>query len=257
MKIVDAHCHLESPELKDDLHKLLNDAYREGVVKIITSSVIIDEWYISKNISKNFPEVEYTVGVHPWYVKDSHFDIYKKLGEFYTENRDLIAIGEIGLDKKIDSPPFSLQQMIFEEQMKFAVDVNLPVIIHCRGAFNELAESLKKVGMPKRGGIIHAFSGSVDIALTFIKKGISFSMGGALTYKPSKKRIETLRVIYPEHFLLETDSPDIPPVGTEKPNVPANIILNLKGAEAIIGRSAEEIAEITTKNAERIFNLKI
>ncbi|HOK92178.1 MAG TPA: TatD family hydrolase, partial [Spirochaetota bacterium] len=171
MKIVDAHCHLESPELKDDLHKLLNDAYIEGVVKIITSSVTIDEWYISKDISKNFPEVEYTVGVHPWYVKDSHFDIYKKLGEFYTENRDLIAIGEIGLDKKIDSPPFYLQQMIFEEQMKFAVDVNLPVIIHCRGAFNELTESLKKVGMPKRGGIIHAFSGSVDIALTFIKKG--------------------------------------------------------------------------------------
>jgi TatD DNase family protein len=76
-------------------------------------------------------------------------------------------------------------------------------------------------------------------------------MGGALTYKPSNKRIETLKVIYPEHFLLETDSPDIPPVGTEKPNVPANIILNLKGAEAIIGRSAEEIAEVTTKNAER------
>jgi len=257
LKIVDAHCHLESPELKNDLKNLIHQAYGQGVVKIITSSVTIDEWPISMDISKNFPQVEYSIGVHPWYVNDSHLDIYSRLEKFYTENRDIVAIGEIGLDKKIESPPFSIQQMIFEEQMKFAVDANLPVIIHCRGAFNELAQSLKKIGMPQRGGIIHAFSGSVDIALTFIKKGLSFSMGGALTYKPSNKRIETLKVIYPEHFLLETDSPDIPPVGTEKPNVPANIILNLKGAEAIIGRSAEEIAEVTTKNAERIFNLKI
>jgi TatD DNase family protein len=141
--------------------------------------------------------------------------------------------------------------------MNFAVDTDLPVIIHCRGAFNELIESLNRTGVPARGGIIHAFSGSREIAESLIKKGLSFSIGGTLTYKLSRKRSEVMNLIYPNHFLLETDSPDIPPVGTEKPNVPANILLNLKAASEITGMPEEEIAENTTENAKRIFGLDI
>jgi TatD DNase family protein len=168
-----------------------------------------------------------------------------------------IAIGEIGLDKKIQSPAFDLQQKIFELQLQYAVDTNKPVIIHCRGAFNELIESINKIGIPKRGGIIHAYSGSAEIAEILIKKGLSFSMGGTLTYRDSKKRTNVLKTIYPDYFLLESDSPDIPPVNTLKPNNPSNMLLALKAASEILMIDQELIAETTTNNAKKIFGIII
>jgi TatD DNase family protein len=168
-----------------------------------------------------------------------------------------IAIGEIGLDKKIQSPLFDLQQNIFELQLQYAVDVNKPVIIHCRGAFNELLESINRVGIPKKGGVIHAYSGSAELAEILIKKGLSFSMGGTLTYRNSKKRDNVLKTIYPDYFLLESDSPDIPPVNTLKPNVPANIILSLKAASEILMIDQESIAAATTENAKKILGISV
>lgn len=255
MKLVDSHCHLEAPEFSDTLQSVISDAEHAGVVKLITSSVTYDEWPISKSISEKFKSVEFSIGVHPWYVSGKDHDIRKKLEA--ASGLGAAAVGEIGLDRKIEAPSFDLQMRIFEEQMKFAVDANLPVIIHCRGAFNELIESINRTGVPPRGGIIHAFAGSREIAEALIKKGLSFSIGGTLTYKLSRKRREVMSLIYPRHFLLETDSPDIPPVGTEKPNVPANILLNLKAASEITGRPEEEIADFTTENAKRIFGLNI
>lgn len=255
MKLVDSHCHLEAPEFSGNLQTIIAEAENAGIVKLITSSVTFDEWPLSKTVSDRFRSVDFSIGVHPWYVSSNDFDIRNKLEA--ASDMGAIAIGEIGLDRKIETPAFELQMRIFEEQMKFAVDANLPVIIHCRGAFNDLIESLNRTGVPERGGIIHAFSGSREIAEMLIKKGLSFSIGGTLTYKLSKKRSEVMDLIYPHNFLLETDSPDIPPVGTEKPNVPANILLNLKAVSEITGRPEEEIAENTTENAKRIFGLDI
>ena len=255
MKLVDAHCHLEAPEFSSILDTVIKDAEHAGIVKLITSSVTYDEWGVSESISAKYKAVEFSIGVHPWYVSENDLDIRKKLEA--ASGLGAIAIGEIGLDRKIETPRFDLQMKIYEEQMRFAVDANLPVIIHCRGAFNELIESLNRTGVPERGGIVHAFSGSAEIAEVLIKKGLSFSMGGTLTYKLSRKRSELLKLIYPGHFLLETDSPDIPPAGTEKPNVPANILLNIRAAAEITGRPEEEIAEFTTGNAKRIFGLAV
>lgn len=158
---------------------------------------------------------------------------------------------------KIESPQFNLQREIFELQLQYAVETNIPVIIHCRGAFNELIESISRIGIPGRGGILHAYSGSLELTEILIKKGLAFSMGGTLTYKNSKKRSDVLKRIYPDHFLLETDSPDIPPVNTLKPNVPSNILLNLKAAAEILGVAEETIAETTTFNAKKIFGLNL
>jgi len=133
----------------------------------------------------------------------------------------------------------------------------MPVIVHCRGAFNELIESINRIGFPRSGGILHAYSGSLELTEILIKKGASFSMGGTLTYKNSRKRTEVLKRIYPDHFLLETDSPDIPPANTVRPNIPANILLNLKAASETLNISEERIAGTTTANAIKIFGLKL
>jgi len=251
MQLVDVHCHLESSDFSSILDKIISDAADAGIIKLITSSITIDQWEISRLIAEKYKEVEFTIGVHPWYVKESDLSVYSRLKECI--NSGAIAIGEIGLDRKIESPEFELQREVFQEQMKFAAAENIPVVIHCRGAFNELSASLKKTGIPQRGGIIHAFSGSSEIAEELMEMGLSFSMGGTLTYRNSRKRSEVLKKIFPRRFLLETDSPDIPPAGTVKPNVPSNILLNLQAASEILGISREEIAEVTTENAKRIF----
>ncbi len=255
MKLVDSHCHLEAPEFKDNLADIIEDAGRIGIIRLITSSVIYDESEKSRSIHEKYNEVEYSIGIHPWYVSASDMDIQYMLEK--NSGMGEVAIGEIGLDRKIKSPEFNLQQQIFELQLRYAVDTNKPVIIHCRSAFNELIESLNRTGIPSAGGIVHAYSGSPELTEILIKKGLSFSMGGTLTYRNSKKRTEVLNRIYPEHFLLETDSPDIPPVNTVKPNVPSNILLNLKAASEILGISEEKIAESTTANAVKIFRLKV
>lgn len=255
LKLIDAHCHLEAPEFNNSIDSVIDDAVNSGIVKLITSSVICTEWEKSKSLHEKFSQVEFSIGVHPWYVSESDRDIKDKLDK--ASNSGAVAVGEIGLDLKIESPSFALQREIFELQLQYAVETDIPVIIHCRGAFNELIESINRFGVPQRGGIIHAYSGSLELTEILIKKGLSFSMGGTLTYKNSKKRSEVLKRIYPDYFLLETDSPDIPPINTLKPNVPSNILLNLKAASEILMIPEEKIAESTTSNAKKIFGLKL
>lgn len=255
LKLVDSHCHLEAPELIDNIDTIINDAVDAGIVKLITSSVTFDEWNISETLHRRFSQVEFSIGVHPWYVTESDLDIISKLDA--ARGNGAVAIGEIGLDRKIASPSFELQREIFTLQLQYAVDTNMPVIVHCRGAFNELIEVINVTGIPRSGGTVHAYSGSVELAEILIKKGMSFSLGGTLTYRNSRKRSDVLKRIYPDHFLLETDSPDIPPVNTVKPNVPANILMNLNGASEILGIPEERIAESTTTNASRIFGFAL
>lgn len=254
MRLVDVHCHLEDPVFDDRLDDIITDARRAGIVRLITASVVPSDFAKSRSIAARYPEVSFALGIHPWYVTETS----ERDADSLAAARDLgaVAIGEIGLDRKIDAPDFELQRRIFEKQLAIANELSLPVVLHCRGAFSELVESLKRVGRPAGGGIIHAFSGSVEIAERCIAMNLSFSMGGTLTYRNSRKRETVVRRIYPDHFMLETDSPDIPPVECrEKPNVPSNILYNLAAAAETLGRSREEVALRTTQTAERIFGL--
>lgn len=253
MKLVDVHCHLESDLYEGKLDDIIAKARGAGLVKLITSSVSPDEWDVSRAIAERFDIVAYSLGIHPWYVRPHDTAAIDTLVE--KALRGAVAIGEIGLDKKVPSPPFELQLRLFTQQLIVARELGLPVIVHCRGAYNELLVCLKQVGSPP-GGIVHSFSGSPEIAMELIRHGFSFSMGGVLTYRNSKKRRDVLRAIYPDHFLLETDSPDIPPVEAKgKLHTPSNILYNLKAASELLGVAEEKIAEATTQNAYTLFRL--
>jgi TatD DNase family protein len=256
MKLVDAHCHLESEEFGDALPAVVADARRVGVAGFITCAVTPEGWVKSRAVASQFSEVHFAMGVHPWYVEERHLTLVDGLGE--AGERGACAIGEIGLDRKIGEPPFALQQAAFERQLSIAKSVHLPIVIHCRGAFDDLIRLLRAVGPPQAGGIVHAFSGSVELAEVLIELGLSFSLGGALTYRNSRKRQRVLDRIYPDHFLLETDSPDLAPVEAQgRPNTPANILYNLRAAAEILGVPAEDVADATTRNAVRIFGLDV
>ncbi len=256
MKLVDAHCHLESSHFVNDLDRVIDDARCAGIVKLLTSSITPDQWELSRSIAGRYGEVEFAIGIHPWYIQERFRDDIRGLYE--ATGLGAAAIGEIGLDRKNEVVPFSLQIEFFEAQLAAAKETDLPVIIHCRGAFNELIGSLRRIGAPRAGGIIHSFSGSPELAGELMRLGLSFSMGGTLTYRNSKKRADVMKRIYPGHFLLETDSPDIPPVQKHgEINRPHYILYNLEAAAEITGDSIEKVAENTTANAVRIFNLRL
>ncbi|MCU0847535.1 MAG: TatD family hydrolase [Spirochaetes bacterium] len=256
MKLVDAHCHLEDDVFAGRLDDIISGARNAGIVKLITCSITPGQWPLSKSISEQFAEVEFAMGVHPWYCRREDLADLEDL--LRARELGAVAIGEIGLDLKVTGMDFGLQIEIFEKQLSIAREIDLPVIMHCRGAFNELILSMKKIGVPASGGIIHSFSGSPELAEELGKWNLSFSMGGTLTYRNSRKRERLLRLIYPGRFLLETDSPDIPPVEKSgEPNVPSNILYNLRAASEILGEPEEKIADRTSENAARIFKLAI
>jgi TatD DNase family protein len=256
MRLVDVHCHLESREFDGILDKILTDAATAGIIKLITSSIVPDQWRLSLDLSGSHDEIECALGIHPWYIQHEYKNEISKLDDYL--DRGAIAVGEIGLDAKTNKTDLSLQIDFFEDQLALAKEKNLPIIMHCRGAFQEAILSIKRVGVSGRGGLIHSFSGSAEIAEQFKKYGFSFSLGGILTYRNSAKRNKLMKYIYPDNFLLETDSPDISPIEKkERPNVPANILYNLKAASEILELDIDSVAEKTTKNALKLFNLRI
>jgi len=251
MILVDVHCHLESVELNHMLEKVIAGARDAGVARMITSSVSPEQWDISRTIAADHKEVEYSIGIHPWYASLSDIRLLEDIPSFI--GKGAVAIGEIGLDVKIDNPTMDVQVPIFRKQLEMAVDLDVPVIMHCRGSHGELLKILKETGAPGRGGIIHSFSGSAELAREFMKFNLSFSLGGVLTYRNSRKRNDLMKTIYPTRLMLETDSPDIMPVGAgERPNLPKNILLNLAAAAEILG-----IGRPTLYDKIRQYGLKI
>ncbi len=254
MRLIDVHCHLESEAFRDCRDDVLAMSRRAGVCKLITASTDPSQWALSAGLASSHAMVEYAAGVHPWYCPEETVSLLDRLPEAASK---AVAIGEIGLDAKTQRFPLALQMEVFTPQLKTAQALNLPVILHCRGAFNDMLHLFKRYGAPP-GGVFHNFSGSPEIAEQFMGFGMAFSLGGVLTWRNSAKRARLLQRIYPDYFLLETDAPDIPPVearGTV--NTPANILYNLKAAAELLEVPAEEIAEATTRNAIRIFKLQL
>jgi len=256
MKLVDVHCHLNSSHFMDNLDSIIDNAKNAGIVAMITNAITPDGWEESNLLTERFECVYCAPGIHPWYIDELDISKIQDIPSFITGKT--VAIGETGLDKKIDSPGFSLQQSVFEDQVAMARELNLPLIIHCRGAFSELIQSFKRTGIPDAGGVIHSYSGNVEVAKQLIPYGMRFSMGGAVTHRNSTKKAKVLEYIYPDYLVLETDSPDIPPVEKrDSINVPANIRYILTAVSEILEIAEDEIARTTTFNAAKIFGLPV
>ncbi|MCX5770445.1 MAG: TatD family hydrolase [Candidatus Hydrogenedentes bacterium] len=256
MRLIDVHCHLESNEYAAGPGPEIEAARRAGVVKLVTAAIVPSQWDLSLELSARFPEVECALGIHPWYIKPEHEPGLDRL--VFQAQRGAAAIGEIGLDRRVAEPPIEVQRRFFDSQLIIAKQLNLPVVIHCRAAFNELLDSLRRIGAPQTGGVVHNFSGSRELARDLQRFGLVFSFGGVLTYRNSGKKKELIREIYPDAFVLETDSPDIPPrEAPGRPNRPANIVYNLRAAAELLGESEEHVAQATTEVAARVFKLTV
>jgi TatD DNase family protein len=248
---IDTHCHLDEPSLADRLSEVLAAAARVGVDRFIVPGVAPTGWSRIARLSREIRGIHAAYGLHPM-----HADLYTP--ELHAElERRLpmgVAVGEIGLDYTYADMPRELQLSAFRGQVRIAVDLGLPLLIHCRRAFRDILDVLHKEGAKRVGGVLHAFSGSPEIARECIGMGFFVSVSGTVTYDNAVRPLEVVRQIPLSHLVLETDAPDMTPEPYRgKPNEPAFLLETARKVAELKGVSLAEVASITTGNARKVF----
>jgi len=256
--IVDTHIHLYSEEFAQDAHELIAQARTLGVERFFLPAIDASYYDAMKALKTAYPEQVYLMaGLHPTHVKDTVEDelirVEKELNEGYT-----VAIGEIGIDLYWDTSTLNLQQYAFEKQVNWAHERNLPIVIHCREAFDEIFEVLERLrekGVAVKG-ILHCFTGTLAQAKRAIDLDLLLGIGGVVTFKNGK--IDTfLSEIDIEHIVLETDAPYLAPVPHRgKRNEPSYIYRVAEKVSSCYGLSIEEVSMQTTRNAFELFKVQ-
>jgi TatD DNase family protein len=255
MKLIDTHCHLYSEEFTPDIDAVLARAINLGVEKFYLPAIDSSCLDAMLNLEKRYPgKCIAMMGLHPCYVKENYKDELA-LVQQWLGKRKFAAIGEIGLDFYWDKTFVKEQQEAFTTQMDWAVEFNLPIVIHTRNAMQETINLVKAYGTKGIGGIFHCFSGSYESACEIIKAGFYLGIGGVLTYK-NAGLAEVLAKIDLEHLVLETDAPYLTPVPFRgKRNESSYLEYIVTKLAAIKNCSVAEVAAVTTTNAEKIFGL--
>lgn len=251
--LMDSHCHLDLEPLNSALLQIMQEADAAGVQGFIVPGVHPDGWPGISAVAKN-PLVFPAYGIHPMHagcVNDS------LLGQLLELSSQGVAIGETGLDPACEVS-MELQEQAFREQIRIAVSCDLPLLIHCRRAFQRLADILREERADRVGGIMHAFSGSVEMAREFIRLGFAISISGTVTWNNAVKPLRIAGELLLEHLVLETDAPDMTPERYRGLfNRPAWITETALKVAAVRGIPLEDVARITTGNVQRILRLGV
>jgi len=255
VKIIDTHTHLYLNQFKDDIDKVIERSIDKGINKFIFPAIDSTHFDDMQDLKNKYPGSIYLMsGLHPVDVKEN----YKEELEFVVnslKSHSYVAIGEIGIDLYWDKTYLKQQQEVFRFQIRLAIKNNLPIVIHCREAFDEIFEILDKENCDKLRGVFHCFTGILAQAKRAIDLGFVLGIGGVVTFKNGGID-KFLNQIDLKHIVLETDSPYLAPVPFRgKRNESSYIIHVIEKLSEIYGLSKEEIADITTKNAEKVFAL--
>ena len=254
--MIDTHCHLNMSPLAADAEGVMTRARSRGVTRVISPAYDQASWLEIQELA-NRPGIYAAFGVHPW-VADSvpPNQIKDSLAEAVAEaSSRVVAIGEIGLDTKIESPNLEIQLPVFISQLELAVDLDLPVILHCRGAFHELLDAINR-HQGKIRGVIHAFTRGPELVQRFHQAGLHFGLGGAVTRESARRVHRGARVIPDNRLLLETDAPSIGLQGVRPEETEPQHVADVAAALAKLRDvDPELIARITTENACQLFGL--
>lgn len=252
--MIDTHTHLYAEEFDDDRREMIQRAMDKGVQKFFLPA--IDSTYHRKmlELEAELPGKVYAMmGLHPTYVKPETWESQLQIVEKYLNERNFCAVGEIGIDLYWDQSTLDIQIKAFEKQIDWAIEKDLPIVIHTRESFTEVFAVLERKKHPKLRGIFHCFSGTLEQANCAVNLGFSLGIGGVVTFKNGKID-QFLHDIPLEKIVLETDSPYLAPVPFRgKRNESAYLQLVAGKLVNIYGKTFEEISDITTKNAEKIF----
>ena len=255
MILTDTHCHLYSEEFKVDIEEVIQNATIEGVQKFYLPGIDSTAIESMLALEKQFPEKCIPMmGLHPCYVKNNYNEELEIVRGWLTK-RAFVAIGEIGLDFYWDKTFVIQQYQAFRIQIEWAIEYRRPIVIHTRNAMQETINLVKEYKSKGLSGIFHCFSGSYESAKEIIDAGFYLGIGGVVTYK-NAGLAEVLTKIDLEHLVLETDAPYLTPVPFRgKRNESSYLKYVATKIAAIKQVPVEEVASITTANAEKIFAL--
>jgi TatD DNase family protein len=255
MTITDTHTHLYSEEFDIDRNEMMQRAINNGVTRFFIPA--IDSNYIQKMyaLESDYPNnVFLMMGLHPTHVKDNYLDELQMV-EQELASRKFVAIGEIGIDLYWDKTHLKEQQIAFKRQIQLAKKYKLPIVIHCRDAFDEIFEILEEEKSEDLFGIFHCFSGTHEQALQAISYNMKLGIGGVVTFKNGKID-QFINQIDLKHLVLETDSPYLAPIPFRgKRNESSYIVNVVDKLAALYGLSSEEIAIQTTENSKAVFGI--
>lgn len=224
MQLTDTHCHLDFPVFDADREALLAEWRQLGVGEYIIPSVGEENWARVMGLAERHAGIGYGLGIHPWHVGAQSEGVLERLRALLaSQPPGLVAIGECGLDLRSQVPQAG-QLELFEAQIRLAMEFELPLIVHSVRANDTVAKILRRL-KPPRGGVIHAFSGSLQQGMAFWQLGFRLGVGGVISYERANKTREAVRDMPLEALLLETDAPDMPLQGRQgEPNTPASLI---------------------------------
>ncbi len=255
IELIDTHCHLDDALLHHDLEVRLARARTDGVTTFLVPAVCRDQWSLQADVVARHPGVFGAYGMHPCYIErheTSHVDTLERALHDYHA----IAVGEIGLDFFITPHDEQAQIQLLDAQLAVAKNLDLPVILHARKSHDLLLKSLRRAQV--RGGIVHAFSGSLQQAQYFVDLGFLIGFGGGVTYDRANKLHTILSALSLDAIALETDAPDIPPCfARDVPNTPEHL---RRIAEIVATRKGVPLAELaatTTRRVREVFRLPV
>ena len=248
---IDTHCHLSSSDY-DDIDLVINENRKAGMEKIIVSACDKKDFEEAFLLSEKYKDVFLTIGYHPEYVDDIVPADIAEL-DVLLKKEKVVGVGEIGLDYHYTKDNKEAQISLFEQQLALAEKNNLPVVIHSRDATEDTINTLKKY---KVKGVIHCFSGSLEVAEIYIKMGFKLGIGGVVTFSNSNLYKVVEKIGLP-NIVLETDSPYLAPVPYRgKQNSSKYVPVIAQKIADILGLSLDEVASVTTSNACELFDLK-
>lgn len=253
--IFESHAHYDDKAFNEDKDELLNNLYKEGIQYIVNVGSSMESSKETINLTRKYPFIYGSIGVHPSETKDlSKSDMKWLLKSSQLEK--IVAIGEIGLDYYWDTPKRDIQKHWFIEQMELAKKVKLPAIIHSREAAKDTFDMIKDVKLDEVGGVVHCFSYSKELAKQFLDLGFYIGVGGVVTFKNGRKLKEVVEYTPLESILIETDAPYLSP---EPNRGKRNSSLNLKYIASEIARikniDYDEVIESTKDNAMKLFKI--
>ncbi|MDD5063692.1 MAG: TatD family hydrolase [Phycisphaerae bacterium] len=255
MNLIDTHCHLTFKGLAEDAAIVLERSRAAGVTGWITVGTDPEHNRKAIELAEKFENMYAAVGIHPHDARTVTADTLKELREL-AQNKKVVAIGETGLDYHYNFSSHDEQKDVFAEHLKIAAEMNLPVIIHCREAFDETIEVLKQFGDGKKV-VFHCFSGSAEQAETILDKGYFISFTGVVTFGNAEAIREAARIVPIDRLMVETDCPYMSPepMRKQKVNEPALMVHTAKCLAELKGMDLADFAEAVTATSKAFFRL--
>lgn len=257
--IFDTHAHYDDAAFDEDREAVLSSLKERGVGTVVNVCASPDSLKRVGALTERYPFLYGAAGIHPDYAGEMTEKLFAQLREL-ADKEKIVAIGEIGLDYYWDKAPCDVQKYWFKRQLSLALEKELPVIIHSREATQETLEIMCRAYEESDGrlrGVIHCFSGSVEIAKTYTDMGFYIGVGGVVTFKNGKKLKEVAEAVPFDRLVIETDCPYLAPVphrGTRNDSTLLSFVID--EIAALRGTSAEEVERVTEENARKLYAIK-